>query len=123
MRTLCKDCKEPYHPAKDEFDYLSKAYGTYFPELGIEYTDKFMLHKPKGCDNCNNTGYRGRTGIHELLIGTKPVKALIAKKALADEIREQAMKEGMRTVYQDGVAKIFKGLTDHKQVRSVCMTQ
>ncbi|MEK6582144.1 MAG: GspE/PulE family protein [Nitrospirota bacterium] len=123
VRTLCKDCKEPYHPAKDEFDYLSKAYGAYFPELGIEYTDKFMLHKPKGCDNCNNTGYRGRTGIHELLIGSKPVKTLIAKKALADEIREQAMKEGMRTVYQDGVAKIFKGLTDHKQVRSVCMTQ
>lgn len=124
VRTLCKNCKEPYHPAKEEFDSIVKAYGSgYFSELGIEYTDKLMLHRAKGCDACNQTGYKGRTGIHELLIGSKIIKPLIAKKAPAEDIKEQAMKEGMRTIYQDGIAKIFKGQTDHKQVRSVCMTQ
>ncbi|TAL24982.1 MAG: general secretion pathway protein GspE [Nitrospirae bacterium] len=123
VRTLCKNCKEPYHPAKEEFDSIVKAYGAgYFPELGIGYTDKLMLYRAKGCDACNQTGYKGRTGIHELLIGSKIIKPLIAKKALAEEIKEQAMKEGMRTVYQDGIAKIFKGQTDHKEVRSVCIS-
>jgi len=123
VRTLCKNCKEPYNPAKEEFDLLANTYGSQFKELGIAYSDSLTLYRPKGCDNCNQTGYKGRTGIHELLVGTKTIKALMAKKALAEEIRDQAIKDGMRTVYQDGISKIFKGLTDHKQVRSVCLTQ
>lgn len=121
VRTLCKQCKEAYHPPKEEFEHLVDTYGRdLFPELGITYTDKLVLYRPKGCSNCNHTGYRGRTGIHELLIGSKTIKALIQRKAVMEDIREQAIKEGMRTLFQDGIAKVFKGFTDLKQVRSVC---
>lgn len=121
VRTLCKQCKEAYHPPEEEFEHLVDTYGRdLFLELGITYTDKLVFYRPKGCSNCNQTGYRGRTGIHELLIGSKTIKALIQRKALMEDIREQAIKEGMRTLFQDGVSKVFKGFTDLKQVRSVC---
>ncbi|KJU87669.1 general secretion pathway protein E [Candidatus Magnetobacterium bavaricum] len=122
VRTLCKDCKQPYHPDKEEFEELVDAYGSqYFPELGVMYDDKFTLYKAKGCDKCNNTGYRGRAGIHELLVGTNPIKKLIQKKALMELIRDQAIADGMKTLFQDGVDKVIQGLTDVKQVRRVCM--
>lgn len=123
VRTLCKNCKEEYHPAKDEFDMLVSSYGKEFSELGITYDDKLTLYRAKGCDECNNTGYRGRLGLYELLTGTKGLKAVVQKKGAVEEIRIQAMKDGMRTLFQDGVRKIFKGLTDYKQVRSVAMQQ
>ncbi|MES0337075.1 MAG: GspE/PulE family protein [Candidatus Magnetobacterium sp. LHC-1] len=122
VRTLCKDCKQPYRPAKDEFDELVEAYGRQaFPELGVTYDDKFTLYKAKGCNKCNNTGYRGRAGIHELLVGTTAIKKLIQKKAMMEVIREQAIVDGMKTLFQDGVDKVIQGLTDIKQVRRVCM--
>ncbi|MEW6408499.1 MAG: GspE/PulE family protein [Nitrospirota bacterium] len=123
IRTLCKKCKESYHPAEEEFLTMVNDYGKeFFAELGIEYNDNLVLYRPKGCNECNQTGYKGRTGIHELLVGTKTIKPIIAKKAPVDEIREHAIKEGMRTLYQDGITKVFKGFTDLKQVRSVCLT-
>jgi len=121
VRTLCKKCKEPYHPDKEEFESLAKSYGEQFPELGITYDDKLTLHKPKGCNECNQTGYKGRAGLYELLIGTKDIKRVIAKRGTVEEIRLQAIKDGMRTLYQDGIAKVFSGLTTYKQVRSVCI--
>ncbi|MBF0537487.1 MAG: GspE/PulE family protein [Nitrospirae bacterium] len=122
VRTLCKDCKQPYHPDQEEFDELVDAYGRqFFPSLGVTYDDKFTLYKPKGCDKCNNTGYRGRAGIHELLVGTHPIKKLIQKKALMELIRDQAIIDGMKTLFQDGVDKVIQGLTNLQQVRRVCM--
>ncbi|MBF0343932.1 MAG: GspE/PulE family protein [Nitrospirae bacterium] len=122
VRTLCKDCKIPYHPEKEEFEELASVYGVeLFDELGVVYDDRFTLYKAKGCVKCNNTGYRGRAGIHELLVGTIPIKKLIQKKALMEHIREQALKDGMRTLFQDGITKVVQGLTDVQQVRRVCM--
>lgn len=121
VRTLCKKCKEPYTPSKEEFDILSEAYGEGFAGTGIEYGEKLTLFRPKGCGACNQSGYKGRTGIHELLVGTKEIKSVIAKKSAVEVIRAQAIKDGMRTLYQDGIAKIFMGITDLKQVRSVCI--
>jgi type II secretory ATPase GspE/PulE/Tfp pilus assembly ATPase PilB-like protein len=122
VRTLCKACKKQYHPAKEEFDELVREYGEdTFDELGIKYTDDLQLHKPEGCDACSNTGYRGRMGIHELLAGTDNIKRLIQQSAPMDEIRNLAVKEGMRTLKQDGIAKIFQGHCDLLQVRKVCI--
>jgi type II secretory ATPase GspE/PulE/Tfp pilus assembly ATPase PilB-like protein len=121
VRTLCKKCKEPYHPEREEFESLSQSYGERFPQLGIVYDDKLTLYKPKGCDECNQSGYKGRAGVYELLIGTKDIKRVIAKRGTVEEIRQQAIKDGMRTLYQDGIAKVFSGLTTYKQVRSVCI--
>ncbi len=121
VRTLCKNCKEAYNPSQEEFDELAAAYGPNFSELNLQYGPELQLYRPRGCDECNHTGYKGRTGLHELLMGSDEAKALIQRKAMMEEIREQAIKDGMRTLYQDGIVKIFKGFTDHKQVRSVCI--
>jgi type II secretory ATPase GspE/PulE/Tfp pilus assembly ATPase PilB-like protein len=101
---------------------LINAYGAeYFLELGINEAD-LQLFRPVGCDYCKNTGYRGRTGIHEVLIGTEEMKALVMRKPGAAEVRELAMTEGTRTLVQDGVAKVFAGQCDLVQVRAVAIS-
>ena len=74
---------------------------------------------PAGCNDCGDTGYKGRTGIHELLVGTNELQAMIYRKEELDVIRAQALKDGMRTMKQDGIHKIFMGLTDYKQLLRV----
>jgi type II secretory ATPase GspE/PulE/Tfp pilus assembly ATPase PilB-like protein len=120
VRTLCKNCKEPYHPSRADYDTLVRSYAGNFDALGFPYTDDLVLHKAKGCEKCNN-GYRGRTAIVELLEGSDEVKALIQSKAVMERIREEAVKEGMTTLMQDGIRKVFLGLTDIQQVRKVCI--
>jgi type II secretory ATPase GspE/PulE/Tfp pilus assembly ATPase PilB-like protein len=121
VRTLCPDCKEKYHPSRDEFDGLARAYDGDFDALGFTYNDDFALYRPKGCRKCGNIGYRGRTGIHELLVGSNEAKTLVQAKANMEDIREQAVKDGMTTLMQDGIRKVCQGLTDMKQVRRVCI--
>ena len=121
VRTLCKKCKEKYHPARDEFDALVRAYEGDFDALGFEYNDDFFLYRPKGCSMCGNSGYRGRTGIHELILGTDDLKSLIQGRAKMEELRTQAVKDGMTTLTQDGIRKVCLGLTDLTQVRKVCI--
>ncbi len=119
VRTLCSECKEAYKPSDEEFDQLVHAYGEeLFPELGIK-KDEIQLRKPVGCDKCGKTGYKGRTGIHELLISTPEMKKLIVRKSEVSLMRELAMKEGMRTLVQDGIMKVLKGQTDQLQLRMV----
>jgi len=122
VRTLCKKCKESYHPDEQEFIALIDLYGRkHFSRLGIQYTPELQLHRPKGCNECNDTGYKGRMGIHELLVGTDNIKRMIVMKKRVEEIREAAVTEGMTTLLQDGIWKVFMGHTDFKQVRTVCI--
>ena len=74
-----------------------------------------------GCQSCNNTGYAGRTGLHELLDGTDDIKRMIMKNEMVKNLRNQAIKDGMTTLKQDGIYKIFQGDCDLKQVLSVCI--
>jgi type II secretory ATPase GspE/PulE/Tfp pilus assembly ATPase PilB-like protein len=120
VRTLCRSCREPYHPSRAEYDALVRAYAGNFNALGFPYTEDLILHKPKGCEKCNN-GYKGRTAIVELLEGSDEVKALIQTKTVMERIREEAIKGGMTTLMQDGIRKVFLGLTDIQQVRKVCI--
>ena len=122
-RTLCEDCKQAYHPSKDNYDELIREYGVEdFPKnVNIPYTEDLILYKPAGCDKCNNIGYRGRMALHELLMGSDEIKTLIQNSSKADEIRTQAIKNGMRTLKQDGIEKIFGGHLDLLQVRKVCI--
>ncbi|MBW1805743.1 MAG: Flp pilus assembly complex ATPase component TadA, partial [Deltaproteobacteria bacterium] len=121
IRTFCKDCKEVYHPTREEYDNLARAYGKGFDVLDIPYNDDLTLYQANGCDKCNNTGFRGRTGIIELLDGTDEMKALIQVKTKMELLREQAIKDGMTTLMQDGIRKVFLGQTDLAQVRKVCI--
>lgn len=121
VRTLCKDCKETYHPEKEEYDKLVRAYDGDFDALGFPYNDDLVLYKPNGCDKCSNTGYRGRTGLHEILEGTEEMQTKIQVRSKMEDLREQALKDGMTNLMQDGVRKTMLGQTDLIQVRKVCM--
>ena len=122
VRSLCKKCKETYHPTQEEYDNIARFYGAdLFPELDTPYDDSIVLCKPRGCRDCNNTGYRGRLAIHELISVTDELKRLIAKRESVDIIRQTALDQGMRTLLQDGIQKVMKGLTDFKQVLAVCI--
>jgi type II secretory ATPase GspE/PulE/Tfp pilus assembly ATPase PilB-like protein len=121
VRTLCKDCKEQYHPSQEEFDNAVRMYDGDFDALGISYDKELVLYRPSGCSNCGNTGYRGRTGIHEFLVGTDEMKTLIQSRAKMEDLRNQAIKDGMATLMQDGIRKVFNGETDLIQVRKVCI--
>lgn len=121
IRTLCKDCKEAYHPTEEEYETHVRAYDGDFDALGFPYSDDLELYRANGCDRCNNTGYKGRTGIIELLDATDEMKSLIQGKAKMEILRDQAVKDGMTTLMQDGIRKVFLGLTDLPQVRKVCI--
>jgi type II secretory ATPase GspE/PulE/Tfp pilus assembly ATPase PilB-like protein/GAF domain-containing protein len=122
VRTLCKKCKEAYHPDRKEYDEIVQSYGEErFLKLNIPYDDKFTLHRPKGCAACDKSGYKGRMGIHELIIATDGIKRMIQKHETVETMRDLAMAEGMTTLLQDGIYKSIQGVTDFKQVRRVCI--
>jgi type II secretory ATPase GspE/PulE/Tfp pilus assembly ATPase PilB-like protein len=119
-RTLCADCKESYHPPKEEYDALAHGYGeNAFALLGIEYGEQFSLYRAKGCEACHNTGYKGRIGLHELLLIGEEIKGLIHAHATVGEMVKVALAQGMTTLLQDGVLKVLQGVTDYAQVRAV----
>jgi type II secretory ATPase GspE/PulE/Tfp pilus assembly ATPase PilB-like protein len=122
VRTLCKDCKEEYVPTQEEFAELMQEYGLdHWDKLGLRYSPDFKLFRPKGCAKCGNTGYKGRMGIHELLVATDEIKRMIQKRTPIEQLRKQALLDGMTTLLQDGIQKVIKGVTDFKQVRAVCI--
>ena len=121
-RRLCKDCMEEYSLTKDEYEMIYVDYGEkYWAQTGIEYNPDLALFRAVGCESCSNTGYSGRMGIHELMEGTPKIKLMIKKQANTELLFAQAMKEGMSTLRQDGIMKVFKGLTDMAEVRRVCI--
>jgi type II secretory ATPase GspE/PulE/Tfp pilus assembly ATPase PilB-like protein len=122
VKTLCKKCREAYHPTDEEYKEIVRAYGKkLFDKLNVPGAKSLNLYRPKGCDSCENSGYKGRMGIHELLINTDANKRLILKRATIETIRESAISEGMRTLLQDGISKAIIGLTDLKQVFRACI--
>jgi type II secretory ATPase GspE/PulE/Tfp pilus assembly ATPase PilB-like protein len=122
VRRLCSECIESYHPDKDEFGYIKTDYGAKaFKDLGVEYTSSFELQRSVGCEKCNGSGYKGRLGIHELIEGTPDIKILIKQQATSQDLAKQAVQDGMTTLKQDGVHKVFDGITDMREIRRVCV--
>ena len=121
-RTLCKDCKEPYPASAEEIAELRLLYGP--DDFDRKYTERvaagITLCRPKGCTKCSNTGYRGRMGLHELLVANDAIKKMIIAKQTIDHVRRAAIDNGMATLLQDGIWKVMEGHTDLHQVRSVC---
>ena len=81
--------------------------------------DSVELCRAVGCDECGDTGYKGRTGIHELLVGTHELQAMIYKKAELDDIRAQALKDGMRTMKQGRYSQDLPG-SDRLPATAAC---
>lgn len=122
VRRLCSGCVKEYNPAREEFEEIVSDYGRKsFEKSGIQFDTDLILKAPGSCDVCSGTGYRGRLGIHELMEGTPVIKRMIKKQASTEELFEQASKEGMTTLKQDGILKVFKGITDVREVRRVCI--
>ncbi len=139
-KRLCK-CKEAYTPDAEEMrlfmtEYCAELVNTetfkrdqkgaqeaVYNRLLKDYgkDGKFQLHRPKGCDACGGSGYKGRTGLHELMVGTDPTKKLIQEHARVAQLVAQALEDGMLTLKMDGMEKVLQGVTDMKQVRAVCI--
>ncbi len=140
MRTLCEHCKIPYHPDAQEIEKLQRAYGKQrFEEIDLKaikqnllkhydakrFTDlntasnDLILFKANGCEVCDHSGYKGRTGVHELLVATARMKEIVSKGATVTEIRNLAISEGMLSLYQDGVLKILDGWSDLYQLHRI----
>ena len=102
MRRICKTCRVPYEPEGREKDVMMRAIGWSGP-----------IFKPSsaGCPKCNNTGYKGRVGIHELMVMNEELIEAINKEAESAELKRICMKSGMKTLHQDSVQKVKDGLT------------
>jgi type II secretory ATPase GspE/PulE/Tfp pilus assembly ATPase PilB-like protein len=121
-KRICVQCKEAYHPSRQEYDELVQGYGAQdWPMLGIEYRADWRLYRGRGCETCNRTGFKGRVPLHELLLPSEDMKQLIQTRSRTAEILALAMKEGMVTLVKDGIRKGLEGLTTYQQVRAVAM--
>ena len=121
-RTLCTKCRTCERGNEADFAELTRAYdeATLASTFGVTFGPEFNVFRPRGCETCRNTGYKGRIGIHEVLVMNDELRTLVAQKAPVDAIRKVARANGMTTLLQDGVAKAIAGQTDMKQVLAVC---
>jgi len=102
LRTICSKCKEPYVPPRDAMQRLG---------MNIEGNSNVTFYRGRGCEACKGTGYKGRTGIYELMPVTDKVRELILARASSYAIREAAIEAGMRTLREDAMQKILLGIT------------
>lgn len=129
-RRLCTACRIAYAASDDELAMLAYEYcldtrlapdkvlaDWHASHAGKD--GKLALYRAHGCDECNGSGYKGRLGIHELLINSGTIKRMILNRASVAELTAQAMEEGMTTLRQDGIAKVLQGYTDWEQVRTL----
>jgi type II secretory ATPase GspE/PulE/Tfp pilus assembly ATPase PilB-like protein len=122
VKRLCAKCKTAYEPDREEIERILYEYGEHpSMPLTLEDLDGITLFKPNGCSLCNNTGYKGRMAIHELLLSDDGLRKLIQKRRPVMEIREHGLANGMLTLKQDGIKKVLMGDTDMKQVLAACI--
>ena len=140
-KRLCSTCKVAYHPEQAEIEQMLTEFclellatETFIkdPAAGRaavlagwkqHYTNgdgKFTLYRALGCAECNK-GYRGRVGLHELMIGTDKVKKLLQEHSRVAQLLAAALEDGMLTLKMDGIEKVLSGITDIKMVRQVCI--
>jgi type II secretory ATPase GspE/PulE/Tfp pilus assembly ATPase PilB-like protein len=139
-KRLC-DCKESYVPDAEEMRLFIAEYSEELRHSSAWKADataeaaklleswtktygqegQLKLYRAVGCDKCGKSGYKGRIGLHELLVADDAVKKLIQERARVAELFAQSVESGMRTLKMDGMEKIMMGLTDIKMVRQVCI--
>lgn len=122
-RRLCPQCKEPYHPARSEYDNLVEAYGPEeFSREGMPgFSKGLTLMRAKGCEACDGQGYSGRIALHEMMVNSAEIRQAIKHNVGVDRIREIAVEQGMTTLRMDGIQKVFLGLTDFIQINRVAL--
>ncbi|MGZ5781353.1 MAG: ATPase, T2SS/T4P/T4SS family [Burkholderiaceae bacterium] len=140
-KRLCGNCKLAYQPAQEEINMLLTEYCEELQNTAIFQKDpraaqaaglvswkkkyanaqsQFTLYKAVGCDKCSN-GYKGRVGLHELMVGSDKVKKLLQEHARVAQLLAAALEDGMLTLKMDGMEKVLSGITDMTAVRAVCI--
>lgn len=111
-RTICSACKEPYVPPKEALK-----------DIGLAYTEEeIVFYKGRGCEVCKGSGYKGRTGIHELLIISDRAREVILRRGSANEIKRAVLEEGFKTLQDDAIRKVLEGIiTVEEALRVVFM--
>ncbi len=115
-RKLCPQCAEPYQPTMEELNAL---------HITDDLADSLVgstFHRKKGCARCGQTGYKGRIGVFQLLEMNGELEALAAERASRDAISQVAVENGMRSMWDDGIAKVAQGLTTTEELARVCTT-
>jgi type II secretory ATPase GspE/PulE/Tfp pilus assembly ATPase PilB-like protein len=141
-KRLCSKCKTPHVATQEELKAILEeycvelkntaqwkrdpkaAYEAIYRDWAKQFADEkgqFKLYTPVGCDVCGGTGYKGRVGLHELLVGTDSLKKHVQEHSQVADILATALAEGMRTLKQDGIEKVLQGVTELHQVRAVCI--
>jgi general secretion pathway protein E len=110
VRTTCKGCRVAYRPDEESLQNIG---------ISAEMCAGKELYRGTGCEACVNTGYRGRSGIFELMILDDQVKSLILKTSDSNAIKHLAVEQGMVTLRQDGALKVVNGLTTVEEVLRV----
>ncbi|MBN1552466.1 type II/IV secretion system protein [bacterium] len=109
VRTICPDCRQPYTPAKS----ILKTVGL------KEIPKNFQLFNGKGCSKCRNTGFRGRTGIFELMLVSERMRHMIISQSGSADVEIEAKKTGMRSLREDGIRKALQGITTLEEIMGV----
>ncbi|MCW7536939.1 ATPase, T2SS/T4P/T4SS family [Aquabacterium sp. A7-Y] len=134
VRRLCSACRQSRPATEEEIgellgDYLNahlsesgrpartEVLGGWLRRYGRE--GRLMSHHSPGCDACAHTGFRGRLGLHELMVATRGLRRLVQTGATAEQLQQQALLEGMRTLRQDGIEKVLQGATSLAEVRAI----
>ncbi|MEN6335464.1 MAG: type II/IV secretion system protein, partial [Phycisphaerales bacterium] len=108
VRRICPDCKKPSKPTAQQLS-----------ELGLEGTPDAQFYVGEGCEKCFKTGYRGRTGIYEVMLISDKIQELIYRRETAGSIKSLALEAGMQTLRMDGARKVLAGQTTVAEVLRV----
>lgn len=137
-KSLCSKCKKLYYPKPEELEALLDEFcltgqgeeisalyrrQDIMDEWKARFGDgngRLTLYAADGCEACDHTGYAGRFGLHELLVASPEVKRLVRTRAPVSDILAAGLRAGMRTLKQDGIEKVLRGIADMRQVRAVC---
>jgi type IV pilus assembly protein PilB len=106
MRRVCKNCKLPVAPEGREKELIEKALG---------WSGPIFKHNPRGCPRCNHTGYKGRVGIHELMVISEELIDGINRGVETSELKKIAMRQGMKTLHQDSMIKVKEGISTFEE--------
>lgn len=121
IRMLCPYCKKRVKPAPEIKKVILKEIETFPPVIkkNIRFSKSSYIYEPQGCKKCNNTGYMGRVGVFEILEVTEQLSKIILKEPSETQIQEEAQRQGMVTMKQDGILKVLEGITSFEEVMRV----
>jgi type II secretory ATPase GspE/PulE/Tfp pilus assembly ATPase PilB-like protein len=120
LREYCEELMSTSRFKADPKAAMEAVYKDWVKTYGNE-RGQLTFYKPVGCDKCGGSGFKGRCGLHELLIATDPLKKLIQEHSRVAQMLAQCLEDGMRTLKQDGMEKCLMGVTHMKEVRAVCI--